>query len=156
MGDDDPRDSQLSDGPVDDPFGIFVEVARSFIEQEDTRGSVKRTCDHDALQLAPGKGAAHVAHQGLVPHGHTDDLFMVRGGFGRLLDSFEVWRRAETSDVVGDRAGEQAIILQHSADLATIDFKPDCLQRNIVEQHCPGRRSQQTREDFDQRRLACA
>ena len=44
-----------------------------------------------------------------------------------LLDPLRVGRRAEARDVLGDRAGEQPVILQHAADLGAIRLEPDRL-----------------------------
>ena len=59
-------------------------------------------------------------------------------------------------DVLGDRAGEQPVVLQHAADLGAIRLEPDRLQRNVVDQHRAGGRAQQPGEDLQQRRLARA
>ena len=118
--------------------------------------AIERARQHDALHLPARKRAAHIAHQRLVAHRHAQDLFVDGGELRHLLDPLRVGRRAEAGDVLGDRAGEQPIVLQHAADLRAIRVEPDGLQRHIIDQHRAGGRAQQTCEDLEQCRLARA
>jgi hypothetical protein len=61
---------------------------------------------------------------------------------GHLLDPLRVGRRAEAGDVLGDRAGKQPVVLQHTADLGAIRLEPYRRQRHVVNQHSASRRAQ--------------
>ncbi len=75
---------------------------------------------------------------------------------GRVLDTVRVGRGIERGDVVGDRAGEQPVVLQDAADLRAIMLHPDRRDGHAVQQHGAAAGRQQSGEDLQQGRLAGA
>ena len=74
----------------------------------------------------------------------------------RMLDPLWIGGGAERGDVLGDRAGEQPVVLQDAADLRAVMLEPDRLHGHIVQQHGAAARPQQAGEDLEQGRLARA
>ena len=108
------------------------------------------------MTLARGQRRAHVADQAVIGHWHRRDRIVDACGAGGLLDQMVVGGRIEKGDIVGQRAGEQMVVLKHGADSRAPG--PDvcrCQRLTVDQQLAPGR-GQQAEHDPHQRRLACA
>ena len=83
-----------------------------------TRGWLyRRARQQHALALAARKGRAHVADQRQILHRRPHDVVVHLRREGRRLDPLHVEVGIEERDVVGDRAGQQAVVLRHDADV---------------------------------------
>lgn len=73
--------------------------------------AVERPRQQYPLLLPAGECRAHVADERAIAHRHGGDVVVHRRGSGGGLDPPEVGVRGEEGDVVGDRAGEEAVVL---------------------------------------------
>ena len=111
----DAGDLQALEGGVHRLLGGDVEVAGGLVQHQNLRALVQSPRQQHALALAAGQGRAHVADQTVVAHGHTDDVAVDLRQPRRRLDAQRRRFRIEETDVVGDAAGEQGVVLQHRA-----------------------------------------
>ena len=90
MRDDDRNTAALADafdGARKRRFAFGVEIGIGFVEDDQERIFVKRTCERDALALAAGQEASGFADAGLIPRRQTQDHIVGSRDFGRGLDS---------------------------------------------------------------------
>ena len=67
-------------------------------------------------------------------HRYMADLLVDAGELGAMHHVLELEALVEKADVVGDRAGQQLIILHHHTDAPAKGFVPEDAQRHAVDQ----------------------
>ncbi|CAJ6390383.1 Uncharacterised protein [Burkholderia pseudomallei] len=156
MRDDHARHLQRADRRVHLPFALQIEVARRFVEHENLRPFVKRAREQHALLLSARQHRAHVADERVVAHRHRDDVRV----HGRELRAFgnplRVGVRIEEADVVGDRAREQHVVLQHGAHQRAQPIEPEALDVDAADPDLAARRLEDAEQHVDECRLAAA
>ena len=131
-----------------------VEVARCLVQHDDLRRPVQQTRQQDALLLTTGNAHPQLGHQRLIPHRHRlDGIVNARLG-GSLPEPVPVDFRLETGDVLGQRAGQQLVVLhddpRHSADVIDVqraDVDP-------ADEHLSADRAQHPCQQLQHRGLA--
>ena len=99
-------------------LALAVEARRRLVEQQDARVGEDRARDRDALALAARQPDAALADDRVVPLLEAvDELVGVRDA-AHPLDVFARRRGRSVADVLGDRAVEQEVVLQHDAEVA--------------------------------------
>src|SRR4051794_61688 len=97
-------------------------MACRLVQEQNTRSAVERASDENPLLLATRQNSTHIANEGTVSHGHSDDIIVDRRESSTLLDSRRVWLPGEESYVVSDRPGEEMVILHDHAKTFSIVF----------------------------------
>ena len=106
-----------ADGAQDDALVQAVKIGGRLVQQQ--KGGIVQKCPRhaDALPLAAGKGAAQLAHRGVVALGQAADKVIQRslfaGGFHLFLRSIALC----DADVVADGIRKQFSLLRHKAFL---------------------------------------
>ena len=98
-------------------FGLHVERAGGLVEDQDRRVLQDGAGDGDALALAARQRGAALADHELVAAGLAGDEIVRLGQPRRLLHLGVAGLGPADADVLGDRAVEQARVLEHHRDL---------------------------------------
>ena len=115
---------------LDQRLALAVEARRRLVEDQDPRVGQDRARDRHPLALAAGQPHAALADDRVVPLlERLDELVAVRDPADRL-DLVARRVRPGVRDVLGDRAVEQEVVLQHDAEV-----------RPVVAQRAPSVRS---------------
>src|SRR5690606_28131166 len=98
-------------------LGGDVEMARRLVEEKYAGFTIKRAGKQDALALAAGEAAAHVADESVEGHRHVADVLPDLGALGGAAHTVQIGLGVEGGDVVGDAAFEQGVVLEHGGKL---------------------------------------
>jgi hypothetical protein len=151
---DDPSHCKSSERRVYRTLARDVEVARGLIKEQKARSAVERARKEDALLLPPGKSRPHIADQGAVTHRHRRYV-IVNGRRPRaILDARRVGVRGEESDVVGDGAREQTVVLHHDSDHGPPPLRAEAGKRLSSDKYLARSWLQQSREQLQKGGLA--
>lgn len=75
---------------------------------------------------------------------------MVRRQLRADLNALQIDRQEKESDIVGNRTGEQVVILYHGADQVPVIGRPQVWQADPADENFPFRGLQQAQQRFDQ------
>ena len=135
MGDDDTRQLELLNCLADLLLAWDVQVAGRLIEQQDLRLLIKRPCQQHSLFLPSREHRAHVSNESVITHRHREDVVMDRSQLGASFDARHVGGRVEERDVVGDRPGEQLVVLHHRADQRPIVGRAESSEADAADEN---------------------
>ena len=137
-------------------FGLGVQRAGRLVEDQDRGVLEDGAGDRDALTLAAGQRRAALAdHEGIAAFLAHDELVRFRE-LGRALDLRVGGVRLADADVVGDRAVEQAGILEHDGDRVAQRRQRDVGDVLTVDEDVARRGRAQPLQQRERRRLARA
>src|SRR5687768_3420989 len=106
----------------------------SLIHEKDPRVPIQRTCKKKSLLLASGERAPHVPDQAVVAHRHCNDLCMDSSQFGASKHSLLFKLLVEETDVVGNRARQQLILLHDCCNLLSESAHAYRRERQTIDQ----------------------
>src|SRR5690606_6684991 len=92
-------------------FSSDVEMTRCLVEEENARFPIERAGQQDALALAAGEAAAHIADQGVEGHGHVADVLPDLRALRGTPHPVEIGFGVEGGDVLDNAAFEQGVVL---------------------------------------------
>src|SRR5438876_1462456 len=128
---------QVAEPVLDRRLALRVETGRGLVEDQDPRVGENRPRDRDPLALAPGELHAPLAHDGVVALSETAHEVVAMGDTRRCLDLLPGRAGPRECDVLGDRAVEQEVVLQHDAELPAVLGEPDGDEVASVHQDSP-------------------
>ncbi|MCY1525261.1 hypothetical protein D9M68_602330 [compost metagenome] len=112
------RAGDLAHGLGDGLFGDRVQCRGGFIKNQEAWLAQQRPGNRQPLALAPGQFGARLANQGVQSLGQAPQQAGA-GGLRQCLQDLLIARiRADKQQVLAHRAGKQAGLLRHIADLA--------------------------------------
>lgn len=135
VGDDEARPAfhEAVEAGLDEAFGLAVEVAGGFVEDEDAWVGKDGTGDGDALLLASGEADAALADEGVVPGFEFGDE-AVRVGDARGVGNVILGRVASgVGDVLGDGPVEEEDVLLDDAEEFAVGLDVDVAEVGAVE-----------------------
>ncbi len=132
----------------------MIEMGCSFVEKQELRSAIQRACQENALLLPARKGRPHVSDPAFIAHRHGLDLACDLGMGCRFAHPVHIKQGIKETDVLGQTATEQPVILRHEADRLAPASARKGFQRAIVEQYPSCRRLDQPGHDPQKRRLA--
>ena len=156
MGHDDARDRHLRNEIGDRLFRGLVEIGGALVEHENARPAVERARQQHALALAARERRSHVADQAEILHRRAHDVVVHLRRHGRLLHPLHVEVGIEEGDVVGDRAGEEPVVLRDHAHMRAPRAPQLRVGAMTVEIDGARGRPVQAEQQLQQRRLAAA
>ena len=118
---------------LDELFGLAVETAGGFIEDEDARVAQDDAGEGDALFFATAKAVAAFADDGVVAIGEAGDEVVDVGGTGGLLDLLLGRIGTGEADVDGDGIVEEEGLLGDHADVGGEGSEGEIAQINAIE-----------------------
>src|SRR5690606_38002280 len=101
-----PGDNEPVDAGIHHQLVCHIEMTRGLVHEQNAWRSIERARQHDALLLPAAQAVTHVAHMGVVLHGHLHDLVVDACHSRAFDDALEIHVRIETRDVVRDGACE--------------------------------------------------
>ena len=101
-------------------LALGIEARRRFVENQHARIGENRARDRDALPLPARQLDAALADDRVVAVREPEDELLAVRDARRRLDLVERRRRIGVADVLGDRAVEEKVLLQHRRELLAI------------------------------------
>ena len=149
-----PAVAQGAQPVLDLGFALGIETRGRFVEHEDPRIGENRPGDRDALALAAGQLHAALADDRVVLVIELlDELVTVRDAC-HFLDLLPRRVRPGERDVLGDRAVEQEVVLQHHAELRAIIGQRHGREVAAIHEHASLLRPIEREHETDQCALA--
>ena len=142
MRDNNARCAHIGNSLGDGVLIRLIEIGRAFIEEQRVRLAIKRAGQQDTLALPARQCRAHITDQAGIAHWHRGDLLMHPRDTGAILDPGHIQPLVEKGDVVGERARQQQIILQHRADARAPRRDRRRAQRYAIDQNATRSRRQ--------------
>ncbi len=125
---DQPRQLEPGDGGADQAFGAQVQVAGRFIEEQQPRPAVQRARQHDPLASARRIASCPCRRSGFRnPWAWRRSPHAPQPGVPRL-HALLVLVGIEETDVLGEAAGEELVVLHHRSRHAAQGARPEPLQ----------------------------
>ena len=119
---------------LDHGFGLGVEGAGGFVENEDARVGENGTGDGDALTLAAGEFDATLAYDGVVSLGEAFGELIDAGDAAGLHELFFGGLRARKQDILADGAIEEKGFLQDDAQLLAVAAEADGCEVDVIDE----------------------
>ena len=137
-------------------LGARIDRRRGIVEQKNRRLQQQRARDGETLLLSAGKSDARLAENRVVAlrQGRHE---IVRGGDARRL--FDLLARGigmAERDVCRDGRAEQKALLKNEADVAAQLIEIEIAGVHTVDEHAPGGRIVETRDEAHQRAFSAA
>ena len=156
VGDDDRRPARPSpaQGVEHRRLGDRVHGGGRLVENQDRRVLQQRPREAETLPLAAGEGGSRLVDRGAVAPRQAGDGVMDLRVARRPLDLRVRGVEPPVADVVGDRAGEEQRVLGHQGD--PLAQRAETVGGGVapVEQHAPGRRREEPRDQVREGGLA--
>src|SRR5262249_34867279 len=105
---------------LDERFALAVEARRRFIEDEDARVRENRPCDRHPLTLTAREADAPVTNDRVVALLECLDELVAVSDAADRLDFIARRMRTGISNVLGHRAIEEEVVLQHDAEVRAV------------------------------------
>ena len=151
-----PPGAQRLQAVLDHCFALAVEARRRLVEDQDLRVGENRARDRDALPLAARQPDAALADDRVVALLEAlDELVAVRDAAHRS-DLLARGVRLRVGDVLGDRAVEEEVVLQHDPEMLAVVAQLDRGEVVAVDQDAARQRPVERHDQADQRALAGA
>ena len=129
---------------------LLVEIGCSLVKKQHVGILVQGPCEHDPLPLTGGQRIAHVADQALIGHRHSHDRVMDPRHLGNRLHLLRIGAVLEKADIVGQRAGQQMIVLHDRSDARSPAENRGRRQLVAVDQYFTGCRWHQPEKNAHQ------
>ena len=127
---------------------------RSPVEDENARVGQDGPRDRDALALSPRQPHPALADDRVVLLLEAFDELVAMGDMADGLDFIEAGVRFGVGDVLGDRAVEQEVVLQHDAEVRAVIAQADRAQIAPIGEDAAGHRPVEGHHQADERALA--
>ena len=114
------RPPQCPQAVLDERFALAVEARRRFVQDEDFRVGQDRPRDRHALTLSARQPDAAFADDGVVALLEGFDELVAVGDAADGLDFLARGVGPGVGDVLGDRAVEEEVVLQHDAEMCPV------------------------------------
>src|SRR5437867_7011351 len=149
-----PALAQRLEAVLNQRFTFAVEARCRLIEDEDSRIGENRARDRDALALAARKPDAPFADDRVVAFFESFDKLVAVGDAADRFDLLTRSVRLRISNVLGDRAVKQKVVLQDHAEMRAVAAEPDIVEIDRVHEETTGQGPVESHDETDQRALA--
>src|SRR5687768_972811 len=146
--------AQLLQAVLDHLLALAVEARRRFVKDQHLRLRQDRARYRDALPLAAAQLDAPLADHGVVTFWELEDEFLAMRDARRALDLLEAGSRARVTDVFGNGAVEEEVLLQHRGQLFAIVAQGNVIQVLAIDHDAALQRTVERHYQADQRALA--
>ena len=147
--------AEFTQGLLNRSFGLGIDRARGFVEDEDVGVGDNRSSQGEALSLAAGELNAPITDDSVIAFGQLHDEVVRIGSFCRGDQALVRHRPDGTvGDVVSNASVEEIGVLADAADCPMVTFELETRQRLSIEGDCSRLWVVQPKDQVDQGRLA--